>query len=542
MSSVAESHQRAGASNALDVRVRKCYATCKDSRFQLETEFKVLPGITILLGPSGAGKSTLLRCIAGLSDPEQGRIAIGERVLFDAESRISVGPARRGVGFVFQNLALFPHLNVRENVAYGLRRLDAMERERRMANVLESFQIAHLSKRLPREISGGEQQRVALARSLVPEPCVLLLDEPLSSLDVRTKTGIIDDMRRWNEARRIPILYVTHDHEEVFALGERVVALDEGRIVAEGSPLDVVSAPRHETMAQFAGFENLFDATVVGIQEQKGTMTCRIAGSSIELEAPPTRVAPGAEVRLGIRAGDILLASARPEMVGVGNVINGRIKRLDRIGSKIEARVDCGAEFRVHLPPGSMPSARLQASAEVWMVIRTHSCHLVHTKHPNALQRLFVFVCRGNTSRSPMAQAICNAEIARRLKVPLEALGVGGVKTVSAGLSAEPGAPMTTGAKRALGQLGVPTFEHRAQNLTTELAAKAETIFCMTKQQQQMAIKRFPWAAAKVCCLQPDADLEEPSGVDPEAFLSLARTIQCLVRQRMSFLVGAELP
>ncbi|OOO03405.1 MAG: Maltose/maltodextrin import ATP-binding protein MalK [Chromatiales bacterium USCg_Taylor] len=524
MSAVAESHQRTGAANALEVRVRKCYATCKDSGFQLETEFKVLPGITILLGPSGAGKSTLLRCIAGLSDPEQGRIAIGERVLFDAGQRISVGPAQRGVGFVFQNLALFPHLNVRENVAYGLRRLDAKERERRMANILESFQIAHLRKRLPREISGGEQQRVALARSLVPEPCVLLLDEPLSSLDVRTKTGIIDDMRRWNEARRIPILYVTHAHEEVFALGERVVALDQGRIVAEGSPLDVVSTPRHETMAQFAGFENLFDATVVGIQEQNGTMTCRIAGSSIELEAPPTRVAPGAEVRLGIRAGDILLASARPEMVGVGNVISGRLKRLDRSGSKIEARVDCGPEFRVHLPPGFIPSARLQASAEVWMVIRTHSCHLIHTRHPNALQRLFVFVCRG--------------EIARRLKVPLEALGVSGVKAVSAGLSAEPGAPMTTGAKRALGQLGIPTFEHRSQNLSTGLAAKAETIFCMTKQQQQMAVKRFPWAAAKVCCLQPDADLEEPTGVDPEAFLSLARKIQGLVQQRMNVLVG----
>ncbi|MGH8508256.1 MAG: ATP-binding cassette domain-containing protein [Gammaproteobacteria bacterium] len=535
---MAESHQRTGESNALDVRVRKCYATCKDSGFQLDTEFRVLPGITILLGPSGAGKSTLLRCIAGLSDPDQGRIAIGARVLFDARQRVIVGPAQRRVGFVFQNLALFPHLSVRENVAYGLRRLDAIERERRMANILESFQIAHLRKRLPREISGGEQQRVALARSLVPEPCVLLLDEPLSSLDVRTKTGIIDDMRRWNEARRIPILYVTHDHEEVFALGERVVALDQGRIVAEGSPLDVVSAPRRETMAQFAGFENLFDATVVGIQERKGTMTCRILGSSIELEAPPTRVAPGTEVRLGIRAGDILLATARPEMVGVGNVISGRVKRLDRIGPKIEARVDCGAEFRIHLAPGSISSAELQASTKVWMVIRTHSCHLVHTKHPNALQRLFVFVCRGNTSRSPMAQAICNAEIARRLKVPLEALGVGGIKAISAGLSAEAGAPMTPGARRALRQLGVPSFEHRSQNLSTELAAKAETIFCMTKQHQQMAIKMFPWAAAKVCCLQPDVDLEEPTGADPEAFLSLARKIQSLVQQRMNALVG----
>src|ERR1051325_9750617 len=211
---------------------------------------------SILIGHSGAGKTTLLRSIAGLCHPEKGRILSGERVLFDSEKKIAVEPAQRRVGFVFQDLALFPHLTVEENVSYGLRKWNAQERALRVEAILELFQIASLCKRLPREISGGEQQRVALARSLVIEPSVLLLDEPLSSLDPHTKAEIIDDLRAWNETHRIPMLYVTHNHEEVFALGERAISLEQGRIMAEGAPIEVVTTARRHSMAQLAGFEN----------------------------------------------------------------------------------------------------------------------------------------------------------------------------------------------------------------------------------------------------------------------------------------------
>jgi molybdate transport system ATP-binding protein len=529
-----------GAGGALDVRLRKRYAAAGDPCFQLETEFRALPGVTILLGHSGAGKTTLLRCIAGLTDPEEGRIAVGERVLFDAARGVNLEPARRKVAFVFQDLALFPHLTVQENVAYGLRRLDAPERERRTSSILESFQIPHLRGRRPREISGGEQQRVALARSLVTEPAVLLLDEPLTSLDGRTKAGIIDDLRAWNEARHIPMLYVTHDHEEVFALGEQVIALEHGRIVSEGLPLDVVPGPRRETMAQFAGFENLFDATVTGIRQQEGTMTCRLAGTSLELVAPLTRAPLGAEIRLGVRAGEILLASTEPEMVSACNVIRGRVKRLERVGDRAEVWVDCGAEFRVDLTPSSVQSSGLEAGREAWMIVRPHSCHLVRGPRLGMLQRLFVFVCSGNTSRSPIAQAVCNAEIARRLKVPLRLLGEMGVEAASAGLSAEPGAPMAPQAQHALRALGVPAFEHTSRNLTVEMVEKAEAIFCMTEKQRRAAVERFPQAAAKTHCLCPDGDLDDPKGSGPEVFLELARRIQTLVRQRLNDLGMAE--
>src|SRR6185295_4671009 len=156
----------------LHVQLRKRHASGRSYRFDLEAAFAAAPGVTVIGGHSGAGKTTILRCIAGLCDPEEGRIAVGDRVLFDASRGIKLEPARRGVAVVFQDLALFPHLSVQDNVMYGLRRLEAPERQRRMREILESFQIAHLRGRSPREISGGEQQRVALARSLVTEPSV----------------------------------------------------------------------------------------------------------------------------------------------------------------------------------------------------------------------------------------------------------------------------------------------------------------------------------------------------------------------------------
>ena len=182
----------------------------------------------------------------------------------------------------------------------------------RSGEVLESFRIAALVKRRPSEISAGERQRVALARALVTRPRVLLLDEPLTALDAVTKARILDDLRAWNRAHQIPILYVTHDREEVFALGENAIVLEQGRILARGSPHQVLTRPQSETVAQLAGFENIFDCSVTGSHPEQGTMTCRIARSTLDLEVPLVRVNAPMPLRVGIRAGDILLASSKP--------------------------------------------------------------------------------------------------------------------------------------------------------------------------------------------------------------------------------------
>ncbi len=371
-------HQECAASlpvqeNTVKVHVRKTMSPA----FRLDVAFSAKPGITILFGSSGAGKTTLLNCVAGLATPEQGSIALGRHVLFDSEKGIHLPVSRRRVGYVFQTLALFPHLTVEQNVQYGLFSRPVRERKEHSRAVLASFHINHLAKRKPNEISGGERQRVALARSLVTNPQVLLLDEPLAALDAATKGKIVDDLRAWNAQRRIPIVYVTHNREEVFALGEHVIVLENGRILAEGTPHEVIRAPRHETVAQLAGFENVFDARVISVHQDRGTLTCRLEGSYVELETPLVRAEVGSSLRVAISAGDILLATAQPLGLSARNIIPGKITSLEQRDVIVMATVNCGVEMQVQLTLAARDSLRLQPGNDVWLIVKTHSCHLL---------------------------------------------------------------------------------------------------------------------------------------------------------------------
>ena len=345
----------------------------------MEVAFQAPPGFTILFGPSGAGKTTLLDCIAGLTKPDDGQVVVGDRVWFDAAQHVELPVAHRRIGYVFQTLALFPHLTVEQNIQYGLTHLPRPERTTRTSAILQAFRISHLAQRHPREISGGESQRAALARTLVTDPAVLLLDEPLAALDAATKSQIIDDLRIWNQTHRIPILYVTHSREEVFALGERILVLDAGRIVAQGTPHEVIAAPQQETVAQLVGFENIFDAVVEAVRPERGTMNCRIAGDggAVVLETPLVRGGVGSPLRVGIRAGDILLATSPPVGLSARNVIPGRITSLDQRDVIVSARVKCRVDMEVHLTLAARDSLQLAPGREVWLVIKTHSCHLM---------------------------------------------------------------------------------------------------------------------------------------------------------------------
>jgi molybdate transport system ATP-binding protein len=368
------------ANRTLSALVRKSFPAAERG-FSLEVEFCAPPGFTVLFGPSGSGKTTLLDCVAGLTTPETGSITIDERVLFDASTCTDVPVAKRGVGYVLQDLALFPHLTVEQNTEYGLAHLPRSVRRQQAAAMLQELRIEHLGRQQPAEISGGERQRVALARTLVTDPSVLLLDEPLAALDAPTKAKIIDDLRRWNQAHRIPILYVTHSREEVIALGERVLVMERGRIVAQGTPHEVLGAPLQESVAQLAGFENIFDATVWLVHEDRGTITCRLPGKQngtfVLLETPLIRAQAGTLVRVGIRAGDILLAITKPEGLSARNVIAGQIVSLERRDMKIAARVNCGVEMEVHLTLAAKDALHLDPGKEVWLVIKTYSCHLM---------------------------------------------------------------------------------------------------------------------------------------------------------------------
>lgn len=364
----------------LSVQIEKAFQSAKSPTFQLKISETFAVGFTVLFGPSGAGKSTVLDCIAGLMKPDRGKIAFGSEIFLDTENGIVLLPQKRGIGYVFQSLALFPHLTVEENVTYGIPRLAGVEREKRVKDTAEVFHIQHLRNRKPAELSGGEKQRVALARSVINEPRVLLLDEPLTGLDAGLRRSILEDLRSWNAKQRVPILYVTHNREEVDAIGDRVIAIVDGHVRGRGTPKEVLDTPRALPLAQAAGFENVLDARVVEHRGSDGVMRVSLDGSQCELEIPLGKDPVGTVVQVAIRAGDILLATQLPYGLSARNVLPGKIESIETRGTVVSVRVDAGVRFTVHVTPGAMRSLELAVGSVVWLVIKTHSCHVVSPK------------------------------------------------------------------------------------------------------------------------------------------------------------------
>jgi molybdate transport system ATP-binding protein len=318
----------------------------------MDVDIQIAPGITILFGPSGAGKSTLLDCIAGLLKPQEARITLGGRVLQDSASQVFLRAQERRIAYLFQSPALFPHMTVEENAGFALR--DVRDARQKASGSLFKFGVAHLAGRKPGEISGGEAQRVALARALAPSPCAVLLDEPLKGLQAELKSSILDDLRLWNRSKPVPILYVTHQRDEVDALGERAITIDRGRVVSEGIPHAVLAAPRTKRLARAAGFENHLKAIVQELREANGVMRVRLTGSDCELELPLGYTAVGDRINVAIRAGDILLATQKPAGLSARNILEGAVESFEVRGATVVCRVNVGAIFLVHVTPGAL--------------------------------------------------------------------------------------------------------------------------------------------------------------------------------------------
>ena len=211
--------------------------------FTLQLNFRVDNNILVLFGPSGCGKTTTLRCIAGLLRPDRGRICCDDQVLYDAQARTFVRPRDRQVGYMFQDLALFPHMNVRKNIWYGVKKRGAAEAAALYQKLIGLLKIEHLAERSVDQLSGGEKQRVALARALMAEPKILLLDEPLSSLDKETRLELQAELKKMQKLWTIPFILVTHDPEEAKSMGDQILFIDKGQQVAapaffswEGAP------------------------------------------------------------------------------------------------------------------------------------------------------------------------------------------------------------------------------------------------------------------------------------------------------------------
>ena len=223
----------------MKVDIRKRLESDKSGSFSLDVSFSASEGITILFGPSGSGKTTTLKAIAGITTPDQGSISVGDHVYFDSKAGINTSIQERRVGYVFQDYALFPHLTAEQNVAYGIKdKTDRLRRERAL-EIMALFKIDQVARRYPANMSGGEQQRIALARAMASDPAVVLLDEPLSAVDFETRSGLLDEIASAQSRVRVPFIYVTHNTAEAIRLGAGVVVLDQGKVKETGRPAEV---------------------------------------------------------------------------------------------------------------------------------------------------------------------------------------------------------------------------------------------------------------------------------------------------------------
>ena len=348
-------------------------------QFQLDVEFEVPPGFAILFGASGSGKTTTLKSISGIVRPDAGRISINKQLLFDSEQGVNLPIRKRGVGYVFQDLALFPHLTALANVEFGMSNLPRIDRRRRADAMMEALQIPHIAGRKPREISGGEAQRVALARALSCEPRILLLDEPLSAIDEGTKLSIISDLKRINREMHLPILYVTHNRDEAISLGDRVIVFEQGLVVAQGLPIEVFGAPVTTSVARLTGIENIFSGRVVGKSEAAGTMTVEVSdGRGVcRVEVPFGNQAQGEHLTIAVPSGDILLATEEPVATSLRNRLPGRISAIEDKVNRTVVSVNSGVTWNASVTRQAVQELGLTEGKDVWLAFKTHSCHLL---------------------------------------------------------------------------------------------------------------------------------------------------------------------
>lgn len=338
--------------------------------------------VTVLFGASGAGKTTVLRCLAGLERPDEGAIRFGVETWSDASQAVFVPPRKRQVGFVPQEYALFPHLSVGRNIAYGLRgrasprdsALTGAERGARVAEAIRWLGLEGLERRLPGELSGGQQQRVALARAVVTRPRLLLLDEPLSALDAPTRTRLRGDLRHLLRQLGIPTLLVTHDRIEALALGDELVVMNAGRLVQCGPVREVFRRPASLTVASVVGVETVQPGRV--LTSVDGLVTVAVADRKLVALAPDLP-ADTSEVFVCVRAEDVILVKGEPGHSSPRNALPARVLALTREGPMVRIDLDCGFPLAALLTKQACEELALSPDERVLALIKAPQLHLI---------------------------------------------------------------------------------------------------------------------------------------------------------------------
>jgi molybdate transport system ATP-binding protein len=333
-----------------------------------------LADVTAIMGPSGAGKTSLLEAVAGLRPGARGRVVVGDTAFLDSARGLGLRPEARRVGFVPQDAGLFPHLTALGNVRFGAR-ADAA----RVDTAIDTLEIRALLGRHPATLSGGEKQRVAVARALATEPRLLLLDEPLAALDVGLRERILPYLLRIREEWKIPCLYVTHNVGEALALEGDVLLLREGRVFAHGKPLDLLSSTALTGAAE-AGLENLLPGRVLSHDPEAGTTRIELEGGPLVAVSLSPTLAVGSRVTLAIRAEDVLVAVEKPEGLSARNLYAARLLSVERTGVDLTLRCALqgpGAAWLVRVTPGAASALGLVPDREVWLAVKSHSVRMV---------------------------------------------------------------------------------------------------------------------------------------------------------------------
>lgn len=325
----------------MTIEIRSLQKKFGDSIAVSNVDLHVKEGeMLVLLGPSGCGKTTTMRCIAGLETPSAGTISIAGRDVYNADRNINVPVNQRHVGMVFQSYAIWPHLTVYENVAFPLKmaKKSADETRKRVTEILELVGLTGYEDRGASYLSGGQMQRVALARSLAMQPSILLFDEPLSNLDARLRDHLRVQLRELQTQLKITSVYVTHDQREALALADKIMVMDAGRVLQIDDPITLYHNPRNRTVAAFLGYSNIFEATIES--GEAGNVPVRLDATGEALVAAEAPVGTSErQVAACVRPEDIAISLVSPDAPTDDNVIPGKVLLASFMGNQMQYRV-----------------------------------------------------------------------------------------------------------------------------------------------------------------------------------------------------------
>lgn len=350
--------------------ILKVLARKKLRDFSIDVDISIESNIVVMLGPSGHGKTMVLNMIAGITRPDEGKISIGNTLFFDSGQGISVGMEKRNIGFVFQDYALFPHLSIFENVAYGLkaRGLPPAEIQVRVMRELERLAIAHLQNEMPSRLSAGQRQRVALARALVIDPCLLLMDEPLSALDMQLRSRVRSELKELLQQLEIPTIIVTHDVLDAIGLGGTVMVLEHGRIAQQGTYEDLLAAPSSRFVAEFVE-SNAYTGNVKSVDAHGDAIIALEHGVEISaiLEEDHSET-----ILVVIHPWDVTLQKSSEEGGG-RNMLKGRVLSISPLRDRVRVTVDAGIRITAEITRPSLEKLQLKAGDDIYAGFKTMS-------------------------------------------------------------------------------------------------------------------------------------------------------------------------